>query len=108
MTDLLEYRTLEDLSRGWRITQPNLEQTGLLRVEYEGLSDLASDDARWIGLPAIPNASPDRRMAILRAILDHLRMQLAIDAEGVDRHFDASADTQRQPMVEGPMAARRA
>ena len=81
MTDLLEYRTLEDLSRGWRITQPNLEQTGLLRIEYEGLSDLAPDDARWIGLPAIANASPDRRMAIVRAILDHLRMQLAIDVE---------------------------
>ena len=31
MIDLLEYRALEDLSRGWRITQPNLEQTGLLR-----------------------------------------------------------------------------
>ena len=81
MTDLLEYRTLEDLSRGWRITQPNLEQTGLLRIEYEGLSDLASDDAQWVDLPAIANASPNRRMAVLRAILDHLRMQLAIDAE---------------------------
>ena len=81
MTDLLEYRTLEDLSRGWRITQPNLEQTGLLRIEYLGLSDLASDDARWAGLPAIANASPDRRMAVLRAVVDHLRMQLAIDAE---------------------------
>lgn len=81
MTDLLEYRTLEDLSRGWRVTQPNLEQTGLLRIEYLGLSELASDDARWAGLPAIANASPDRRMAVLRAVLDHLRMQLVIDAE---------------------------
>ena len=81
MTDLLEYRTLEDLSRGWRVTQPNLEQTGLLRIEYLGLSELASDDARWAGLPTIANASPDRRMAVLRAVLDHLRMQLAIDAE---------------------------
>ena len=81
MTDLLEYRTLEDLSRGWRVTQPNLEQTGLLRIEYEGLADLASDNTRWVGLPAIANAQPDRRMAVLRAVLDHLRMQLAIDAD---------------------------
>jgi ATP-dependent helicase YprA (DUF1998 family) len=81
MTDLLEYLTLEDLSRGWRITQPNLEQTGLLKVEYEGLSELASDDALWTGLPAIAEASPDTREAVLRAVLDHLRMQLAIDAE---------------------------
>ena len=81
MTDLLEYMTLEDLSRGWRITQPNLEQTGLLRIEYEGLSYLASDDALWNGLPAISEALPDTRAAVLRATLDHLRMQLAIDAE---------------------------
>ena len=81
MTDLLEYRTLEDLSRGWRVTQPNLEQTGLLRIEYEGLHDLASDDALWAGLPAIAAASPDNRAGVLRAVLDHLRMQLAIDAE---------------------------
>ena len=43
MVDLLEYLVLEDLSRGWRITQPNLEQTGLLRIEYPGLAELASD-----------------------------------------------------------------
>lgn len=81
MTDLLEYMTLEDLSRGWRITQPNLEQTGLLRIEYEGLSDLADDNACWNGLPAIAEEPTDSRVKILRAILDHLRMHLAIDAE---------------------------
>lgn len=81
MTDLLEYMTLEDLSRGWRITQPNLEQTGLLWIEYEGLSNLAHEDALWNGLPAISKEPPDSRGNILRAILDHLRMHLAIDAE---------------------------
>ena len=81
MTDLLEYRALEDLSRGWRITQPNLEQTGLLRVEYQGLAELAADDARWQGLPGISEATPGTRERVLRAFLDHLRMQLAIDAE---------------------------
>jgi ATP-dependent helicase YprA (DUF1998 family) len=81
MIDLLEYRALEDLSRGWRVAQPNLEQVGLLRVEYEGLTQLASDDQRWRGLPAIADATPTRRETVLRAFLDHLRMQLAIDAE---------------------------
>ena len=81
MTDLLEYLALDDLSRGWRITQPNLEQTGLLRIEYGGLSELAADDNRWNGLPALGAADPDDRERVLRAFLDHLRMQLAIDAE---------------------------
>ncbi len=80
MTDLLEYSALEDLSRAWRVTQPNLEQTGLLRIEYEGLSELASDDGLWKALPGIGHASAAKREAVLRAILDHLRMRLAIDA----------------------------
>ena len=81
MTNLVEYLALEDLSRGWRITQPNLEQTGLLRIEYDGLSELASDDDRWRGLPALTDAAIDARERVLHVFLDHLRMQLAIDAE---------------------------
>ncbi|BAU65865.1 hypothetical protein STA3757_32600 [Stanieria sp. NIES-3757] len=34
---LIEYRLYEDLRRGWRIVQPNLEQCGLLEIEYEEL-----------------------------------------------------------------------
>ena len=81
MLNLLEYRALEDLSRGWRVVQPNLEQAGLLRMEYEGLGLLAGDDSLWHGLPAIEDAPPAIRETVLRAFLDHLRMQLAIDVE---------------------------
>lgn len=80
MIDLLEYRALEDLSRDWRVTQPNLEQTGLLRIEYEGLDGLAADDALWSGLPAVADASASTRRRVLHAFLDHLRMGLAVDA----------------------------
>lgn len=83
MMDLLEYRALDDLSRGWRIAQPNLEQSGLLRIEYQGLRELSEDASLWTDLPAIDSASPDRREVVLRAFLDHLRMQLAIEAESL-------------------------
>ena len=53
MIDLLEYRALEDLSRGWRVVQPNLEQVGLLRMGYEGLTELAADSSLWQELPVI-------------------------------------------------------
>ena len=79
MKDILQFRALEDLSRGWRIVQPNLEQTGLLRIEYEGLDELSANDEMWEGKPAISEASPERRKRVLKAFLDHLRMQLAID-----------------------------
>ncbi len=83
MIDLLEYRVLEDLSRGWRVAQPNLEQVGLLRIEYEGLAELAADGSRWNGLPAIEDSTPERRESVLKAVLDHLRMQLAIEVEAL-------------------------
>ena len=81
MIDLLEYRALEDLSRGWRITQPNLEQTGQLGLEYRGLSELAADEARWRSLPAMGDADAEKRQEVLKAFLDHLRMNLAIEAD---------------------------
>ncbi len=34
---LVEYRLYEDLRRGWRIVQPNLEQCGLLEIQYDSL-----------------------------------------------------------------------
>ena len=83
MIDLLEYRALEDLTRGWRVAQPNLEQAGLLRIEYEGLREIAADDKRWQGLPAIGDASAEQREQVLRVMLDHLRMQLAIETEAL-------------------------
>ncbi len=80
MKRLLQFRALEDLSRGWRIVQPNLEQTGLLTIEYEGVEELAIQDGLWRDLPAISGASHEKRIEVLKAFLDHLRTQLAIDA----------------------------
>ena len=81
MTELLGYLALEDLSRGWRITQPNLEQTGLLKIEYTGLIELAENNELWAGLPTVAKAPAQKRESILTAFLDHLRMNLVIDAK---------------------------
>jgi superfamily II DNA/RNA helicase len=80
MVDLSEYRLLEDLARAWRVAQPNLEQCGLLRIHYDGLAELAAEEALWRDAPAIGDASAMRRRMVLGAVLDHLRIVLAIDA----------------------------
>ena len=80
MIDLLEYRVLEDLARAWRVAQPNLEQCGLLRIDYHGLAEIAGDDALWAGAPAIAAATAQRRETVLRAVADHLRGVLVLDA----------------------------
>lgn len=81
MQDLLEYLALEDLARTWRIVQPNLEQCGLLRINYLGLEELAFQDDLWSGAPAISEVDGPRRLEVLRAVLDHLRSKLVIDTE---------------------------
>ncbi len=84
MIDLLQYRAFEDLRRAWRVAQPNLEQCGLLRIEYDGLDDIAADDASWETAPGLGSVDASRRFVILKAVLDHLRSWLAIDADCLD------------------------
>jgi len=79
--DLVEYRIYEDLRRGWRVIQPNLEQCGLLRIDYEGLGELCREDEKWRDIEPLRDLSPDEREEILRAILDHFRKKLAINAQ---------------------------
>jgi len=78
--ELTEYRLYEDLRRGWRVLQPNLEQVGLLRVGYRGLETLSADDARWQFHPAAAALSPTERERITRVFLDQFRRKLAIAA----------------------------
>ncbi len=83
MIQLLTYRAFEDLGRIWRINQPGLEECGLLRIEYDGLSELARAD--WTGVPAMGEATVETREYVLRAVLDHLRQRLVIDSEVLER-----------------------
>lgn len=76
--DLVEYRIFEDLRRGWRVVQPNLEQCGLLCIEYRGLEELCLDDQSWDALPSFKILPPEKRKEIITALLDHFRKKLAI------------------------------
>jgi len=82
--NVIEYRLYEDLRRGWRIIQPNLEQCGLIRMNYEGLDELAADGAKWRGVPLMDGSSVEERRRILWEILEEMRHQLAIAADPLD------------------------
>jgi hypothetical protein len=45
-----------------------------------GLAELAADETLWAGAPAFAGATPERRETVLRAIADHLRGVLVLDA----------------------------
>ena len=102
MTKLIEFRALEDLSRGWRINQPNLEQTGLLKIEYDGLSQLARDNTNWSGIPTISHANSETRESVLLSILNHLRMRLAIDADHLTHDFVRSLKIDTRSSLRDP------
>ncbi|HVT60488.1 MAG TPA: DEAD/DEAH box helicase [Thermoanaerobaculia bacterium] len=77
--EVLGYRLYQDLRRGWRITAPNLEQTGLLTIDYEELGDVAANQELWhTAHPALATAAPAVRQEVARVFLDFLREGLAI------------------------------
>ena len=81
MRAVLEYFAYRDLKAGWRRTSPNLEQCGLLHFNYDGLDELADDDAYWrqhCRSPILPATAPEVRRRIVEVLLHHLRRSLAI------------------------------
>ncbi len=86
MRSALGYRLYFDLRRGWRYNNPNLEQLGLLTIDYEGLRELCEDQAEWEGLPllGLANTSPDSREKALRLLLDTMRRGLCIKSRFLD------------------------
>lgn len=85
--DLTEYRLYQDLRRGWRVIQPNLEDVGLLRIEYEGLEEICENTDLWEDVPAMSSLPPNRRREIVRAVLDHFRKRLAIHARVLEEEY---------------------
>ncbi len=79
--DVVEYRLYEDLRRGWRLVQPNLEQSGLLHVTYRGLPELALRETVWSDVPFMDRLESSQRAHVLETILDEMRRQLAIDVD---------------------------
>jgi superfamily II DNA/RNA helicase len=104
LIELLEYRALADLARAWRVTQPNLEECGLIEIEYDGLHELASNSSVWERDPVLAISSVEQRERLLRVFLDHLRRSLVISARTLredDRHSLAqrAAGDLREPWV---------
>jgi len=85
LRQVLAYRVWFDQRRGWRYTNPNLEQLGLLTVDYQGLGELVADEPLFAGSPDIlRKASPETRTRVYRELLDHLRKWMAIRSHVLD------------------------
>lgn len=91
LREVLAYRIYQDLRRGWRVTSPNLEQCGLLKIEYASLAELCAAEEEWSGThPALVGAVPAVRAEIAKTLLDYLRRELAIRVSYLDPVYHES------------------
>lgn len=86
LRQVLAHRTWHDQRRGWRYTNPNLEELDLLRVEYRNLEAFCTDARHFERAPdLLRRATPVVRAHVMRLLLDYLRKGLAVDAAALDR-----------------------
>jgi superfamily II DNA/RNA helicase len=102
LREVTGYRLYLDLERGWRVTMPNLEQTGLLTIKYRDLPEVAADEEAWDGThQALREDNLEHRKEIAAALLDELRRNLAIDVDYLTQDgFDIVASLSRQHLRE--------
>ncbi|MCK6572766.1 DEAD/DEAH box helicase [Myxococcota bacterium] len=116
LREVLAHRVWFDQRRGWRYTNPNLEQLGLLRVDYIGLEDFAAHPDRFAQSPALlRDATPAVRVAVYRTLFDHLRQGMAVSTPALrqtdlEQLIAACSDRLRAPWAllaeERPRPAR--
>lgn len=86
MRNVLGYRLYHDLRKGWRYNNPNLEQIGLLNIEYKGLDEASREEVVWSKCKSsqLRLASPDIRKQVMQLLLDHMRKNLCVDSIYLD------------------------
>ncbi|MHB8290503.1 MAG: DEAD/DEAH box helicase, partial [Acidimicrobiales bacterium] len=82
LRDMIGHRLYVDLQRGWRVNTPNLEQTGLLAVDYASLDEIAEAHDLWADRhEALSASSSQTRKHIATTLLDFMRRELGIKVD---------------------------
>ncbi|HEX4680479.1 MAG TPA: DEAD/DEAH box helicase [Gaiellaceae bacterium] len=103
--DVLAYRIYRDLERGWRITAPNLEQSGLLEIAYGSLAEVCAAEDVWeTKHAALAGAKPERRAHIAKVLLDLLRRELAIRVDYLRRDWQEALQQRSSQYLIEPWA----
>ena len=102
LSQVLAHRTWADQRRGWRFTNPNLEELGLVRARYPYVAELAADDELFSAGPTVlREATPAKRSEAFELLLDHLRRGLAVDTDHL-RRDNVEALSRRSQVLNSP------
>jgi len=105
LRNVLGYRLYRDLKRGWRITSPNLEQCGLLVIDYLSLDEVCADEEVWQkSHAALVSASPQTRMQVARVLLDYMRRELALKVDYLTQSYQENLQQQSSQRLISPWA----
>lgn len=85
LSEILAHRLWADLRRGWRYTNPNLEEVGLVTTYFPGLDDLVTDEEEFAAHPRLASASAETRRRLFEILFDHMRQGLAVATDALDR-----------------------
>ena len=103
LRDVIGYRLYRDLKRGWRITSPNLEQCGFLKIKYLSIEDLCQAEDVWGNLhPALSTASPTTRIKVSKVLLDHMRREVAIKVDYLDQNYQDQLKQRSNQRLKAP------
>jgi len=84
---VLSHRVWADQRRGWRFTNPNLEELGLVTASYRGLEEFAVNEEFFRETSRdLRSASPQIRVRAFRCLFDHLRRGLAVTADALQQN----------------------
>ena len=105
LRDVLAYRLYRDLRRGWRIMSPNLEQCGLLEIRYQSLDDLCACEEDWSQChAALVTATPAVRQSVAKTLLDHMRRELCIRVDHLEKVYQEQLRSRSSQMLRDPWA----
>ncbi|MFN8256032.1 MAG: DEAD/DEAH box helicase [Bacteroidales bacterium] len=79
LKEYLLVRILYDLKKGWRYNTPNLEQCGLLFIDYFLLNEVASDEDSWAKIELLKDYNPEERIDFVVQLLNFFRTSYAFD-----------------------------
>jgi superfamily II DNA or RNA helicase/very-short-patch-repair endonuclease len=115
---VIDYYLYRDLQRGWRVTAPNLEDCGLLKFDYDGLSgdegllgerelweqgftiQIERQSEQFIETPfPLRSCPPELCEELLRTLLDVLRRSLAVKVDVLDPQKQLDLVEQTKPRL---------
>ncbi|CBL44289.1 DEAD/DEAH box helicase [gamma proteobacterium HdN1] len=81
---IIGYRLLRDLRRGWRFNNPNLDQLGLLTINYRSLDEFCADTTAFSKNSTLAKLNEANREKLCRLIFDSMRRGLCLETRYLD------------------------